>query len=521
MVTLSDIIKDEILKDRILKDGILKDGILVDNQDYQINGDNKQSYWQNKTKKGESIKLKKITKKDAFGILEFLKQISRIDLKKIRKDNPFALVLFNNKEYEHNTDDRLINVTDTNAWNFTLKTGNVIGFVTEGKDKYSLKISSRFGELFLRYLIADADGFLELKDIGSVNDEDNFEKLLAYHWNIQFKRAYRRGLPKAYKTKNERTSRVRGTIDVIDYFQNKVPGKYLCSYREHSYDNPATSLFIKAYQAIKHYSFCQDTRSIYNALLVANQGVKRTRQEILSTQHFTNPFYNDYNVLIDLSKKIIRQQSASIDLQDESSAYLFDVSMLFEYFIWKLIKREGDLPLRNKNEKPYKKIPVGDIDKSKRKLIPDIVFEYDNGLYVFDVKYKTFDFNEGVKRADLFQLHTYIGQYGNEKLSNGDKKPFRGCGFIYPISEDKWNNQYKEHALISDEIEQQGRKIPFHVLFLKIPDEPPKNADNKKTFNELMKEQCDIFMDTFKSEILIKQEATNSEILTKQEDPAA
>ena len=140
------------------------------------------------------------------------------------------------------------------------------------------------------------------------------------------------------------------------------------------------------------------------------------------------------------------------------------------------------------------------------KLKPDLVFEYDNGLYVFDVKYKTFDFNEGVKRADLFQLHTYIGQYGNEKLSNGDKKPFRGCGFIYPIPEDEWNNQYKEHTLISDEIEQQGRKIPFHVLFLKIPKKPSENADNKKTFNELMKEQCDSFIKTINSKILIKQD---------------
>ena len=365
---------------------------------------------------------------------------------------------------------------------------------------YSLKISSRFGDPFLRYMIADADGFLELKDIGSASDEGNFERLLAYLWNIKLKRAYRRGgSPKAYKTKNERTSRVRGTIDVVDYFQNKVPGKYLCSYREHSYDNPATSLFIKAYQAVKHYSFCEDTRDIYNALLVANQGVKRTRQEILSTQHFTNPFYNDYNVLIDLSKQIIRQQGASIDPQNESSAFFFDVSMLFEYFIRKLIKREGDLHLRDPRQ--YK-IPRGNIDKTKRPLIPDIVFENNEGLYIFDVKYKTFNTKRGVKREDLFQLHTYIGQYGNEKLSNGDKKPFRGCGFIYPISEDKWNehNPGKEHTLISDEIEQQGRKIPFHVLFLKIPD------DKSLNFNELMRDECHSFMNTFKKKILIKQD---------------
>ena len=483
---------------------IIKDGIEDNN-----NGKFKVEDGKFKVEDGK-FKAQQLQKEDSESVYKFLTQINNIN---VDKKN---LVLFNNEEYEHNTNDRLINVTGTDAGKFTLKTGNVIGFVTNGT--YSLKISSRFGDPFLCYIIADADGFLELKDSGSTKDKDDgYKWLLAYLWNIKLKQAYRRGLPKAYKTTNERTSRVRGTIDVIDYFQNKVPGKYLCSYREHSYDNPATSLFIKAYEAVKRYDFCQDTRDIYNALLVANQGVKRTRQEILNTQHFTNPFYNDYNVLIDYSKKIIRQQGASIDLQDESSAYLFDVSMLFEYFILKLIKREGNLPLQDKNKQPYKIPTQGKSNNGEMKLKPDIVFEYDNGLYVFDVKYKTFAFNEGVKRADLFQLHTYIGQYGNGKT------PISGCGFIYPISEDKWNehNPGKEHTLITDEIEQQGRKIPFHVLFLKIPKEPSKNADNKKTFNELMKEQCDIFMDTIKSEILIKQEATNSEILTKQEDPAA
>jgi hypothetical protein len=54
--------------------------------------------------------------------------------------------------------------------------------------------------------------------------------------------------------KKERNSRVRGTIDTIDYFRNNASGKYLCAYREHSYDSPATSLFIKAYETIEHQS---------------------------------------------------------------------------------------------------------------------------------------------------------------------------------------------------------------------------------------------------------------------------
>ena len=209
----------------------------------------------------------------------------------------------------------------------------------------------------------------------------------------------------------------------------------------------------------------------------------------MRTSYFTNPFYNDYNVLIDLSKQVINQHGSDFDSQNDSSAFFFDISMLFEYFIRKLIKRDG-VRLLSKFEQRYE-IAAGALGNYLRKLEPDIVFECDGGLYIFDVKYKAFDPRFGVKREDLFQLHTYIGQYGNGTS-------IKGCGFIYPISEDRWNtlNLDKSRGLISDVIRQQGQSIPFHVLFLKIPD---NTADN---FNKLMNDQCRMFIETIQSRIL-------------------
>lgn len=420
-------------------------------------------------------------------IWNFLNSVSRDVERKLNNNKADALVLFNDGDYEHNTDGGFIDVTGTDARNFTLNTGNLIGFVKRGD--YSLKISSRFGDAFLKYIIADADGFLELENIGGENHSDGYEWLLAYLWNIKFKRAYRLGLPKAYITKNDRLSRVRGTIDAVDYFRNKASGKYLCSYREHSYDSPATALFIKAYESVEHYSFGQRTRNIYNAFLTANQGVKRARQEILRTPYFTNPFYYDYNVLIDLSKQVVNQQGSDFDSEHESSAFFFDISMLFEYFIRKLIKKDG-VRLLSKFEQGYP-IPTGALGRYKRKLEPDLVFESDGGIYVFDVKYKAFDPQFGVKREDLFQLHTYIGQFGNTSV-------VRGCGFIYPLSEFRWNSLGldKSDGLISDVIRQQSQEVPFHVLFLKIPD------NGSIEFNRLMSEQSRKFMEVVHEKIL-------------------
>lgn len=467
---------------------IIKNGTLVDNQSYLVN----QGILTNR-RLGESITLSTKSKRQWTYIWHFLNSVSR-DVEKTLNDNiADTLILFNDEDYEHNTDGGFIGVTGTDARNFNLNTGNLIGFVKRGD--YSLKISSRFGDAFLQYIIADADGFLELENIGGESHADGYEWLLAYLWNIKFKRAYRLGLPKTYITKNDRISRVRGTIDAVDYFRNKTSGKYLCSYREHSYDSPATSLFIKAYESIKsqpYGNFVEKTRNIYNAFLTANQGVKRSRQEISKTKHFTNPFYNDYNVLIDLSKKVIDQEGSDFDSQHESSAFFFDISMLFEYFIRKLIKRDG-VRLLSKFEHRYE-IPAGALGNYMRKLEPDLVFESDGGLYVFDVKYKAFDPQFGAKREDLFQLHTYIGQYGNGAS-------IKGCGFVYPISEERWAalNLDKTQGLVSDVIRQHGQDIPFHVLFLKIPNNTSLN------FNKLMSEQCCLFMDTIQSRILTKE----------------
>ena len=163
--------------------------------------------------------------------------------------------------------------------------------------------------------------------------------------------------------------------------------------------------------------------------------------------------------------------------------------MLFEYFIRKLLKREG-AHFHSKFEQRCE-IPSGVIGgEYKRKLEPDLFFEYEGAHYLFDVKYKNFDQRFGVKREDLFQLHTYIGQYGNDVN-------IRGCGFIYPISESKWNQLKldKIQGVVSDIIYQQSKKITFHVVFLKIP------GNDESEFPQLMKKECDNVIQSLRNKV--------------------
>lgn len=139
----------------------------------------------------------------------------------------------------------------------------------------------------------------------------------------------------------------------------------------------------------------------------------------------------------------------------------------------------------SKTEK-RREIPTGSLGTYTRKLEPDIVIKSNEGYYIFDVKYKTYNHQYGVKREDLFQLHTYIGQYGNDGH-------IKGCGFIYPVPEDKLD---KTGGLISDTLNQHKNQIPFYVVFLRIPN------NHQKEFNNKMKLQCDTFLNDFKNKII-------------------
>ena len=137
----------------------------------------------------------------------------------------------------------------------------------------------------------------------------------------------------------------------------------------------------------------------------------------------------------------------------------------------------------SKTEK-RREIPAG--RAYPRKLEPDIVIKSNDGYYIFDVKYKTYNHQEGVKREDLFQLHTYIGQYANDGA-------IKGCGFIYPVPEDKLD---ETDGLIDESFNQHKDQIPFYVVFLRIPN------NRQKEFNNKMKVQCDAFLNLFRKKII-------------------
>ncbi len=392
------------------------------------------------------------------------------------------------ENYEHNTDDNLLRVHGWNNDNYIIETGNLVGYITT--QKFKLNISSRFGDNFLKYLLCYSEGFLEVPDVGTISKEGLFEWVMVFLWKNALKRAYRLGIPKQYIPQHEHLYTIKGNVDVLNYAINKgKDGKTLCHFYQHDFNNPVTQLISYTFSKIKQKKLIEDCILLKNTFETCVEGKATSLEACLNTRLITNPYYIEYNKVINLSKNILRKQFGDItDSSSVSSAFLFDMSMLFEYFVRKILKESG-LKLLPKNDDSMT-ISSGLGKGNDRHLYPDIIIDKGGReIEVYDVKYKHFNPIYGIKREDLFQLHTYVSYLSNYyKVSK--------CGIIYPQCIDEgeiFNDTHIINNIIRHPKYCDG--IPMDVIFLKIPKtlDTVSISNFKPEMNENVKEFQNFF----------------------------
>jgi 5-methylcytosine-specific restriction enzyme subunit McrC len=393
------------------------------------------------------------------GIEDFLRKIKdniqSIDLSKATKH-----LLLEDKEFDANTDQEIIEIKGHTFDNLNIKTSNIVGsFYFKGNQ---LNINCRFGNSFLQYMIANTSGFIELERFGGLNNDIGLgEWILIIYWKMQLKKAFAHGLYKTYRQKKESINTVKGSIDINAYInKHYFDGKTTCLYKEHSYENYINLTIKKAIAKIG--------KSKYDGMLNDVLNIKSTFDGI----HFKNgktderdkkvknSFYKNYNEVYDLSQRIINEEFLSFgDPESEFSAFVFDISLLFEHHIRKVIK--NTLPLHTKNKQEFE-IPNG---ITTNKIFPDVIIDYGNNkIGIYDVKYKHFQTEgklKGVRREDKFQLITYLAYYCSEyEVIN--------CGFIYPCREEEYSdltNIVSEEQYIKVGSQEN---IPFNIRFYKV-----------------------------------------------------
>ncbi len=325
---------------------------IKDNGSFQIKRKNANSYTFSVygNPKDKEIIVDKYNKvKSDDDVNELLTDVSR-ELKVKLTDGDFIkqnLYLINDGEYEHNTKTSFIDYIPGNGYqldNSLINTSNLVGYVNKKHNgtNYSIVVSSRFGDNFLKHLISSSDGFLELPDSGDAEQTGMAEWLLLFLWKIKLKHAYRLGLPKEYVSKQQKTVAFRGNMNINDVLVNPefIP-PYDCTFREHSFNNSNTRLITNTFRLVRNKEILQDCHKMRQDFNTATEGERVSINELLNYSPVKNPYYNDYNKVAELSQRIIKREMADFSSEtDDFCAFFFDMSMLFEHFIRKTYERQ-------------------------------------------------------------------------------------------------------------------------------------------------------------------------------------
>src|SRR5690554_6334364 len=170
------------------------------------------------------------------GITHFLQSLNKeFGIRNI-SEKEISIFQFD-EEFEANLDQPLINIKGYDFNDITISTSNIVGSIVH--KSISFNINCRFGNSFLRYMIANTSGFIELEDLGNISSEIGLgEWILLYYWKLELKRAFSLGLYKTYEKNNAELNSIRGAININAYINKPYfDGKINCDYREHSFDN--------------------------------------------------------------------------------------------------------------------------------------------------------------------------------------------------------------------------------------------------------------------------------------------
>ncbi|UOG90976.1 MAG: McrC family protein [Candidatus Thiothrix sulfatifontis] len=301
-----------------------------------------------------------------------------------------------------------------------------------------INITSKYGDSFLtRMLNFVNDIYIDNEQVKAKKDEheNQFLFIIAHLFIQAIEKAAILGLPQEYKRQQERTHKVRGTIDFNSYLKQDIPfqGKLTSIFKERCYVQEIIDVLYFTVKKLERYF----GKEIHNRLLGINQLLKQH----YSGRHFTyetikkakahkvisNSLYGrfkqvlEYAEIILLDKDLIPNDANS---SMETTGYLFDIAELFELYIEKLLSRNFNDWSVNAQENIY----LYQNTFYKRSMFPDIVMKHrdSNKVAIFDAKFKNMEmYNNDVDRNDLHQIHSYIGYYHSEVIAGG---------LLYPLS---------------------------------------------------------------------------------------
>lgn len=368
---------------------------------------------------------------------EQLKQIRIFNFKRRRifepDENRLILKLYSKEKHEQEKE-------------YIVQTGLYAGVLFYKGCK--INITTKYGDAFLKRMLNFVnDIYVDNEQVKAKKDEteNQFLFIIAYLFIQSLEKAAVLGLPQQYEKHQERSHKVRGSIDFNDYMKRDIPfqGKLTSSFRERMYVQEIIDVLYLALRKLERLF----GKEIHSRLLGLNQLLKQNYsgqftsyasiQKAKTHQSINNPMYSGFKKVLEYAEIILLDKDLMPDNDKQHLAitgYLFDIAELYELYLEKLLSRTfPEWSVRGPDElRIYQK------QFYNRPMFPDLVMEHRTSkkVVVFDAKFKKMEMQNGdVDRADLHQIHSYSGYYRNYLIASG---------LIYPLS--KEINTEKAHS---------------------------------------------------------------------------
>lgn len=293
----------------------------------------------------------------------------------------------------------------------TLKARQYCGILNfDNQDFYILpKIANHNDEqnlnIFIYMLMYAYDIKLSNEQVAScVNQKHTVLKVFVQMFASNLLNELKKGLYKEYITNQDNLPVLKGKYLINENLKhNFTKNKIYCEYDEFSPNNTMNQFF---YYAVKHLQkFVKDKKLLKQCELIFDEvEYKSVDINKLDVVHF-NRLNSRYKTSFEIAILLLKQSIPLFSQGKKSFAFLFDMNVLFEKFIARMIKESF-----SEVEVPKDYISFGGLN-----LKPDIIVKSKN--LIIDCKYKILDENSISSRDDRYQMYVYANNFENIKTT--------------------------------------------------------------------------------------------------------
>ena len=354
-------------------------------------------------------------------------------------------------------------------------------------DNIHLQIKPRFGEKIIACLLnLDLDA---IKRLDLPNQEDNSSselrhclyKIMAFLWSNLLARANIYGLPRIKEKVIYSDVAVHGRLLVRSSLKSFFINRKVISEKTRSVPHYViASILMQAYKILKHYVSADQilhsaaAKDAFSQFASSSLEKEVSRSEYEQLQYHYNDLDIAWKPVVDLSWKIIGQEKNFLARKFAQTGWAFflDMALVWEEYL----RRQLTDCLHKKGWREWgterKHIKTYENYFFRREIIPDIVFEKDGRILVFDAKYKTMWFrNHDVDRGDFFQIHTYMQYFANAGYD------VLAGGLLYPLQHPVEANKFYAPYVL----DHNYRRTKFVVDGIYLPERVSEEGLKKES----------------------------------------